>query len=210
MSEKPAFVRCPYCQHKLDRIPTRKTKCPDCGKPIYVRAGDLLREDELEKPSGATAARPRRPKSSGGDTAAKSKKKRKPAAQADQDKELRKPRKKRKKLASDMRRKKRETYSRRDLDGGIQLLLGIMGKLLAGGNLMDMIGGLLGGMAGGIGGDDSRSAGERLAASGLGAEPITAAADDIYDTLGEDEQRQLRAVVAWAQNGFDLGDRLTD
>ena len=103
MSEKLAFVRCPYCQHRLDKIPTRKTKCLDCGKPIYVRAGDLLREDELEKPSGATAARPRRPKSSDGDTAAKSKKKRKPAAQADE--ELPRPRKKRKKLASDMRRK---------------------------------------------------------------------------------------------------------
>lgn len=206
MSEKPAFVRCPYCQHRLDKIPTRKTKCPDCGKPIYVRAGDLLREDELEKPSGATAARPRRPKSSGGDTAAKSKKKRKPAAQADQDKEPRKPRKKRKTLASDMRRKKRETFSRRDLDGGIQLLLGIVGKLLAGGNFMDVVGGLLGGMVGG----NTASAGDRLAASGLGADQITAAADDIYDTLGEDEQRQLRAVVAWAQNGFDLGDRLTD
>ena len=161
MSEKPAFVRCPYCQHKLDKIPTRKTKCPDCGKPIFVRAGDLLREDELEKPAGATAARPRRPKSSGGDTAVKPKKKRKPSAQADR-KEPRKPRKKRKKLTSDMRRKKRETYSRRDLDGGIQLLLGIMGKLLAGGNFMDVVGGLLGGMVGG----DTGSAGDRLAASG--------------------------------------------
>ena len=59
-------------------------------------------------------------------------------------------------------------------------------------------------------GGDTRSAGERLAASGIGADQIAAAADDIYDTLSEDEQRQLRAVVAWAQNGFDLGDRLTD
>jgi hypothetical protein len=210
MSEKPAFVRCPYCQHKLDKVPTRKTKCPDCGKPIYVRAGDLLREDELERPAGATSTRPRRPRSSAdGGSTGKPKKKPKSSAQ-DRDREEKKPRKKRKKLQSDLRRKRRETYSRRDLDGGIQLLLGIVGKLLAGGNIMDVIGGLLGGIAGGIGGGDSRSAGERLAASGIGADQITAAADDIYDTLGEDEQRQLRAVVAWAQNGFDLGDRLTD
>lgn len=209
MAAKPAFVRCPYCQHKLDKKPIRKTKCPDCGKPIYVRAGDLLREDELDQPSGATSSRPHRPKSSTDSGGAKPKKKRKPATQ-DKDRAEKKPRKKRKKLQSDLRRKRRETYSRRDLDGGIELLLGIVGKLLAGGNLMDVIGGLLGGMAGGIGGDDSRSAGDRLAASGIGADQIAAAADDIYDTLGEDEQRQLRAVVAWAQNGFDLEDRLTD
>ena len=101
---------------------------------------------------------------------AKPKKKRKPSAQADE--EPRKPRKKRKKLTADMRRKKRKTYSRRDLDGGIQLLLGIVGKLLAGGNFMDVVSGLLGGMVGGIAGGDTRSAGERLAASGIGADQI--------------------------------------
>ena len=57
MSTKPSFVRCPYCRHKLEKIPKRKTNCPDCGKPIYVRGGDLLREDELDQ----AAAKPKKP-----------------------------------------------------------------------------------------------------------------------------------------------------
>ena len=34
-----------------------------------------------------------------------------------------------------------------------------------------------------------------------------ATADKAYDTLDEDEQRQLRAVITWAQSGFDLSGR---
>ncbi len=36
MSTKPSFVRCPYCRHKLEKVPKRKTNCPDCGKHINV------------------------------------------------------------------------------------------------------------------------------------------------------------------------------
>ena len=28
---------CPYCDSRLDKIPQRKTICPDCGNPIYVK-----------------------------------------------------------------------------------------------------------------------------------------------------------------------------
>lgn len=28
---------CPYCHTYLEKIPTRKKKCPECGKPIYIK-----------------------------------------------------------------------------------------------------------------------------------------------------------------------------
>ncbi len=43
---------CPYCQHALEKMPTRKTACKQCGKQIYVRTKQrifptpLLRENE--------------------------------------------------------------------------------------------------------------------------------------------------------------------
>ncbi len=44
---------CPYCHAILDPLPKAKRKCPDCGQPVYVRAGPdgvrhLLREADLE------------------------------------------------------------------------------------------------------------------------------------------------------------------
>jgi hypothetical protein len=34
-----ANTDCPYCGVALDPLPWRKTKCPACARPIYVRAG---------------------------------------------------------------------------------------------------------------------------------------------------------------------------
>ncbi len=33
------MAACPYCGVVLKRHPQRKTKCPSCGEPIYVRSG---------------------------------------------------------------------------------------------------------------------------------------------------------------------------
>lgn len=32
------MAACPYCAVLLQRVPTRRTKCPDCGQDIYVKA----------------------------------------------------------------------------------------------------------------------------------------------------------------------------
>jgi hypothetical protein len=37
---------CPYCATELDNPPKRKKKCPNCGKPICVRKGQLVTEEE--------------------------------------------------------------------------------------------------------------------------------------------------------------------
>jgi DNA-directed RNA polymerase subunit RPC12/RpoP len=34
--------RCPNCWQTLDKVPKRKTKCPDCGKYIFVRSRQEL------------------------------------------------------------------------------------------------------------------------------------------------------------------------
>lgn len=31
------LAQCPYCEKKLDKVPGSKTKCPHCGKYMYVR-----------------------------------------------------------------------------------------------------------------------------------------------------------------------------
>lgn len=41
-----ASPACPYCGFRLSRVPMRRTKCADCGKPILVRKGRLCTEDE--------------------------------------------------------------------------------------------------------------------------------------------------------------------
>jgi hypothetical protein len=55
-----------------------------------------------------------------------------------------------------------------------------------------MLGGLLGGSS------------PQRAVEAMDTAELMATADQAYDTLDEDQQRQLRAVVTWAQNGFDL------
>ena len=37
---------CPYCKKDLEKVPTRKKQCPQCGKDIYVRGGKLLTHRE--------------------------------------------------------------------------------------------------------------------------------------------------------------------
>lgn len=42
-------IRCPYCNNPLEKKPTRKKKCPSCGEYIYVKKGQLYKEDDLKK-----------------------------------------------------------------------------------------------------------------------------------------------------------------
>jgi len=44
--QEPTTDTCPYCGAKLDKIPTRKKKCPECGNYIFVRFGKLYTEEE--------------------------------------------------------------------------------------------------------------------------------------------------------------------
>ncbi len=183
MSTKPSFVRCPYCQHKLEKVPKRKTSCPDCGKPIYVRGGDLLREDELDQ----AAPRPKKPVKK--KPAAKKKpRKKKPAAQGQ--------------LAADLKRKKKEKYGPEDLLAGLQLLLKVAGTLLASGGLGKLLGSFFGG---GAPGETTRSA-DGLAGlvQSVDSDELLQTASEAYTSLNEEEQFQMRAVVAWIQNGFQL------
>ena len=39
-------TNCPNCNYKLKEVPTRKKKCPTCGKYIFVRSGELLTENQ--------------------------------------------------------------------------------------------------------------------------------------------------------------------
>ncbi len=202
MSDEPSFVKCPYCQRKLEKKPTRKSKCPHCGEAIYVRSGDLMRADELPKSeSGTHTAGPKRKAKSQHDkdtqasqhesTARRKKTESKPRPSSNR-------RKKRKNsLDDDLKKKKDEKFSPSDLQGGIQLILSLLGKLVSSGDLFKMLGGLLGG------GGDTRS---MLGAVDTGE--VLTTATEAYDTLDDTEQRQLRAVVTWVQNGFDLSGRM--
>ena len=75
MSEA-GYSKCPYCMKKLEKKPSRKSKCPHCAQIIYVRAGDLMRDDEIEalekagarstaKSTGKSTAKPATGKAAG-------------------------------------------------------------------------------------------------------------------------------------------------
>lgn len=186
MSEKPSFVRCPYCRRKLDKTPKRKTACPYCDKPIYVRGGKLLREDALEAAAAKPAKKPtaKKPASGSAKKPAKSKPKPKPQGQ----------------LGADLK-KKREKYSQKDLLAGLQLLIPIVGALFASGEL----GSLLGGLFGGGGANATRSeAGVASALQSVDIDELLTAAANAYDSLDDEQKFQMRAVVTWVQNGFQL------
>lgn len=194
MSEQPSFSRCPYCRRKLEKKPARKSKCPHCGEPIYVRAGDLLREDELEQAS---------PKPGNSQKSAK-KKQSKPQASAASSKP--KPRKTKPKpqgqLATDMKRKKKkEQYGPADLLAGLQLLFKVAGALLAGGGLASLFSNLFGAPS-----QATTRSSDDLAAlvQQVDSADLLQAISDAYTSLTEQEQFQMRAVVAWLQNGFQL------
>jgi DNA-directed RNA polymerase subunit RPC12/RpoP len=46
---------CPYCSRELQKVPTRKSRCPHCGKTIFVKRGPdeivkrLVTEDEAQR-----------------------------------------------------------------------------------------------------------------------------------------------------------------
>ena len=191
MSEKPSFVRCPYCRRKLDKTPKRKTNCPHCDKPIYVRGGKLVREDALEAATAKPAKKPtakkptaKKPASSSAKKPSKSKPKPKPQGQ----------------LGADLK-KKREKFSQKDLLAGLQLLIPIVGALFASGGL----GSLLGGLFGGGGANATRSeAGIASALQSVDTDELFAAAANAYDDLDDEQKFQMRAVVTWVQNGFQL------
>jgi hypothetical protein len=192
MSEQPAFSRCPYCRRKLEKKPTRKTKCPHCGEPIYVRAGDLLREDELEQ----VAAKPRSEKPA----------KKKPAKPKTSTTAKPKPRKTKPKpqgqLAADLKRKKKkEQYGPDDLLAGLQLLFKVAGALLAGGGLTTLLSNLFGAQPQ----PATRSSNELAAlVQNVDSADLLQAISDAYTSLTAQEQFQMRAVVTWVQNGFQL------
>ena len=192
MSEQPAFSRCPYCRRKLEKKPTRKTKCPHCGEPIYVRAGDLLREDELEQ----VAAKPRSEKPA----------KKKPAKPKTSTTAKPKPRKTKPKpqgqLAADLKRKKKkEQYGPDDLLAGLQLLFKVAGALLAGGGLTTLLSNLFGAQPQ----PATRSSNELAAlVQNVDSANLLQAISDAYTSLTAQEQFQMRAVVTWVQNGFQL------
>ena len=45
-SKKP---KCPYCDFKLDKKPTRKQKCPNCFEYIRVKGGELYTEKQIDE-----------------------------------------------------------------------------------------------------------------------------------------------------------------
>ncbi|HAJ37930.1 MAG TPA: hypothetical protein DCL15_19850 [Chloroflexi bacterium] len=194
MSEQPSFSRCPYCRRKLEKKPTRKSKCPHCGELIYVRAGDLLREDELEQPTAATGS-------------AKKPTKKKPAQSKEHATSSKpKPRKAKPKpqgqLAADIKRKKRkEKYGPDDLLAGLQLLFKVAGALLAGGGLTTLLSSLFGAQPQPV----TRSNSDLAAlVQNIDSADLLQAISDAYTSLTEEEQFQMRAVVTWLQNGFQL------
>jgi SPP1 gp7 family putative phage head morphogenesis protein len=46
ISQSPTRDTCPYCGVKLEKIPTRKKKCPKCGNNIFVSQSMLYTEEE--------------------------------------------------------------------------------------------------------------------------------------------------------------------
>ncbi|MFM7583582.1 MAG: hypothetical protein ACKO9F_12815 [Caldilinea sp.] len=183
MSTKSGFSRCPYCRHKLDKTPKRKTLCPQCSKPIYVRGGKLLREDALAE-SEETKPKASKPKAS---------KPKKSTAKPPKQGALGQ-------LAADLLKMDKEKYRGEDRMAGLQLLLKLAGALLASGNLTSLLTGLFGGA--------SANSADRSGLAGLVQELDTTklieTASNAYADLNEQEQFYLRAAVSWIQNGFQL------
>lgn len=211
MADQPSFSRCPYCQRKLDKRPQRKSKCPHCGEVIYVRAGDLLREDELEadakpKPTPANRKPARQTdkktakktdKKTDKKTSNASSKKPKSTGATDTGKKSTAKSKPKNKLEADLKRKKKKgAFTQNDLQAGLMLVIKLLGKFLKPEQIAQIFGGLLGG-----GGPATRSAFVDVDTDSLLAE-----AAQVYDDLNEEDQRHLLAVFTWVQNGFSLDE----
>ncbi len=97
-------------------------------------------------------------------------------------------------------KKRKETYSQKDLMAGLQLLLQIAGALIAGGGLGKMLSSF-------FGGDNNAVRSEAGVASmleGVDVEQLLQSISEAYTSLNEEERFQMRAVVTWLQNGFQL------
>ncbi|WP_298984105.1 hypothetical protein [Caldilinea sp.] len=97
-------------------------------------------------------------------------------------------------------KKRKETYSQKDLMAGLQLLLQIAGVLIAGGGLGKMLSSFLGG-------DNSAVRSEAGVAGmleGVDVNQLLQSVSEAYTSLNEEEQFQMRAVATWLQNGFQL------
>jgi hypothetical protein len=192
MADQPAFSRCPYCQRKLEKRPQRKSKCPHCDEVIYVRAGDLMRADEVEQAEKSKRKAAADKKKSAKSTGKSSSKKTKSTAK----KKTTSKAKPKSKLESDLKRKKKDAFTPGDLQAGIMLVIQLLGKFLKPDQIAQLLGGLMGG-----GGPATRSAFADLDTASLLSE-----AGQVYDDLDADDQRHLLAVFTWVQNGFSSED----
>lgn len=181
MTSRPSFVRCPYCRRKLDREPKRKINCPHCGQPIYVRNGRLMREEQLAEVRTKCTKR-KLINSNKATSTPKAASRRRPQGQ----------------LAADLKKKKQEQYTPKDLMAGLQLLMKIAGALIAGGGLGQMLASLF---------KDEKStpqssAGIATLLQAVDTEQLLSFISEAYTSLNEEERFQMRAVVTWLQNGF--------
>ena len=206
MADQPAFSRCPYCQRKLEKRPQRKSKCPLCGEMIFVRGGDLMREDEVaaaekKKTAAKKSAKSSSSSSSKKSSAAKKKstatQKAKSTAGTAKKKSTAKPKSK---LESDLKRKKKGAFTQGDLQAGFMLVIQLLGKFFKPEQIAQLLGGLMGG-----GGTATRSA-----FADLDTDSLLAEAAQVYDDLDADDQRHLLAVFTWVQNGFSLEENAAD
>jgi predicted RNA-binding Zn-ribbon protein involved in translation (DUF1610 family) len=206
MADQPSFSRCPYCQRKLEKRPQRKSKCPLCGEVIFVRGGDLMREDEVaaadkKKTAAKKSAKSSSSSSSKKSSAAKKKsaatKKAKSTAGAAKKKSTAKPKSK---LESDLKRKKKGAFTQGDLQAGFMLVIQLLGKFFKPEQIAQLLGGLMGG-----GGAATRSA-----FADLDTDSLLAEAAQVYDDLDASDQRHLLAVFTWVQNGFSLEENTAD
>lgn len=203
MADQPAFSRCPYCQRKLEKRPQRKSKCPLCGEVIFVRGGDLMREDEVAAADKKKTAAKKSAKSSSSSSSKKSSAAKKKSAATKKAKSTAKKKstaKPKSKLESDLKRKRKGAFTQGDLQAGFMLVIQLLGKFFKPEQIAQLLGGLMGG-----GGAATRSA-----FADLDTDSLLAEAAQVYDDLDASDQRHLLAVFTWVQNGFSLEENTAD
>ena len=110
---------CPSCGLSLPRRPQRKTRCPHCGQPIYVRKGRLLREAELAHASASRSSLAVAPAAVADPSATDA-----PSTEVSGT------------LEQDLERYASEFYHKRDLNAGKKLLVEVVGVFALGGVLL--------------------------------------------------------------------------
>ncbi len=108
---------CPSCGAALTRRPQRKTRCPHCAQPIYVRQGRLLTEAERDGTRPPQSAQ-------------------RVAIGAAPATETAPPAEPSGTLEQDLERYASEFYHKRDLDAGKKLLVEVVGMFALGGVLL--------------------------------------------------------------------------